>query len=715
MDCEKKLVVRNCRELPAESGTVVVLAFIGSMLFLLFVISSYLQASEIGTESIGADSLVQEGRNGLFFQENGRETYLQAPLLDQEVHIQVSGLVARTQVVQRFINRSEGWLHGVYVFPLPDNSAVDRLRMRIGERTVVGEIKEKQEAQQIYEKAKKEGRKSSLLKQNRPNIFTTSVANIGPGEEVVIEIEYQQLVHIDNALFSLRYPMVVAPRYIPGIPLDVEYDENVQVNANGWAGNTDRVKDASEITPPVEFDQEQGIKVTITVDLATGFKVSTLRSSYHQASIMEKKEGQYTVELNDRILADRDFVLEWSPEKASETRAALFSETLGDEQYMLLMLMPPQQKPLVSVAREVVFVLDISGSMAGASIRQAKAGMIAAIQKLRSQDTFNIIVFNDTARSLFRSSVAATDGNLSKGMVFIDSLKAEGGTEMRDALLLALDGSSEHKGLRQVVFLTDGAVGNEQELFTMISDRLGDSRLFTVGIGSAPNSYFMSRSARLGRGTYTYIGMEAEVQSKIHNLFRKLEHPVVSDVKIAGGGVREIDAYPSPVPDLYMGEPVFVAMRTGLHNDKLQITGKSGEKPWSIEVDATRFGQREGVAALWARKKIRHLMEGIFWGADREKTRERILETALKYRLVSKYTSLVAVDNSVSRLKDEAVSEAAVKTNLPAGWQAGAVFGGGSQTATPQYLYFVIGCFLLILAAGASNAMSLFKRGFARR
>jgi Ca-activated chloride channel family protein len=476
----------------------------------------------------------------------------------------------------------------------------------------------------------------------------------------------------------------------------------VRINSTGWAVDTDQVPDASEITPPVDLDGKTTIPVDLTIDLAAGIPLSRLESLYHGIEATEIGEGHYSIRLTGGIKADRDFVLEWQAENEGDTKAALFAETLGNNQYMLLMLMPPQKVSGSPVPREMIFILDVSGSMAGTSIVQAKAAISLALTKLQPSDHFNIIVFSNSTRALFNGARPADQAHLQEAGHYIEQLKADGGTEMKPALLLALDGSSRHERLRQVVFLTDGAVGNEDELLKIIARRLGDSRLFTVGIGSAPNSYFMSRAATMGRGTFSYIGKGAEVKEKMTTLFTKLEHPLISDLRLELAGTEEeIEGYPLPIPDLYLGEPLVLAVRTGWENAVLRLTGTRLGEPWQTLVDTSTYGRREGIGALWARKKIRSQMEALALGADREKVREEVLKTALEHHLVSKYTSLVAVDSVVSRAKEEKkVKEvqAPVKTHLPQGWQATAVFGGGSQTASPAAMRLLVGVCLLALA-----------------
>ena len=686
-----------------DPGNLLLLVYITVMV--CFLILGGLTDSEAGQTEENESIQPEEVRRGelLIAMDDGR--LHPAPLLSQQVAMKISGIVARVVVEQLFVNTSESWIEAVYVFPLPDESSVDHLRLKVGERLLEGQIMEKEEARQTHEKAKSEGRKSSLLAQNRANIFTTQVANIGPGEEVAVEIEYQQAVSFADGFFSLRFPMVVGPRYIPGHPLEEEEEQPVYVNSTGWARNTSQVPDASEITPPVDFEDHTVNPVNLTIDLAAGIPLSRITSLYHGILSEEIGEGHYVINLTGEIRADRDFVLEWQPAEVDDARAAIFAETLGNDQYLLMMLMPPQTMQENPVPREVIFILDVSGSMAGTSILQAKAAVSLALGSLRPADHFNLIVFNNSSRSLFQDAKPADSAHLLEARRFIDQLKADGGTEMKSALLLGLDGSHHHKRLRQVVFLTDGAVGNEDELLNLLSKRLGDSRLFTVGIGSAPNSYFMTRAATMGRGAFSYIGVDTEVKERMSQLLTKLENPVIADLQLdLAGSEADVEVYPSPLPDLYLGEPLVLAVRTGWENTALRITGTRLGKPWETLVDTSTYGPRAGIGALWARKKIRAQMEALALGAEPEMVRKTVVKTAMEHHLVSKYTSLIAVDNQISRPKEEKVSQAAVKTQLPQGWQAASVFGGGAKTATPASLRLLLGC-ILLATAGLLNSI----------
>ncbi len=682
---------RNNR-ISLDPGNALFILYIGGILFCVFL------AMVVDGHAAVSPGDVRQGEL-LLKDVSGNGQYLPAPHLSQDVEIYVSGMTARTKLSQRFVNNTASWQEAIYVFPLPAESAVDTLRMKVGERLIVGEIKEKEEAKKIYKKAKSEGKKASLLAQERPNIFTMAVANIAPGEEVAIEIEFGQVVLLSDGIFSLRFPMVVAPRYIPGKVIGTEKEgTDIQFSGSGWSVDTDKVPDASRITPPVITTEGEKINpVHLVLELAAGFPVSRLTSLYHGIRVEGEADQTQRIHFNGEVKADRDFVLEWEAEEQEGPKAALFSEQLDQNVYHLLMLNPPAiGDKSTAPARELIFVLDTSGSMAGPSIVQAREALILAISRLSEQDRFNVIEFNSSASKLFEKAERGDSLHRKEAIRFVSRLHADGGTEMASALDLALDGKNNHERIRQVIFLTDGSVGNERELFQMIESRLGDSRLFTVGIGSAPNSFFMSRAASIGRGSFTYIGKVSEVQEKMMLLFNKLEHPAVTDIKLLSTNGRKIEYYPNPIPDLYLGEPLLVSVKAEEGGTDLQVSGVVNGNLWKQNVGTKNGAVRPGITMLWARKKIRTIMDSRVMGVEENDIRSQVLSTALAHHLVSKYTSLVAVEQQVSRPADEDLQHTAMKTNLPAGWQASKIFAGSAKTATPAQLQIIIGVMLLL-------------------
>ncbi len=649
--------------------------------------TEYVKKSEVSSGSV----LLRTEKPGL---------YRLAPILKTDVHMRVNGMLVRTRVVQRFKNPGKEWLEGIYVFPLPDKAAVDHLRMRIGDRVIEGKIKERQEAKKIYAKAKSEGRKASLIEQERPNIFTNSIANIGPDEIISIEIEYQQTLQLDKDQFRLRFPLVVAPRYIPGMPQAVE-EEVAGFSGSGWAKNTDQVKDASRITPPVADPDNGKINaVSLRVDLNAGFPVTSIHSSYHQIVKKIHSDTEMTLSLQqENVPADRDFELVWQPQSGHLPRAALFSERKDNENYLMLMVLPPdtenaQQQVL---SREVIYVIDTSGSMGGTSIKQARRALQYAVKDLRPGDFFNIIQFNSYTSQLFNHSVPADQNHINQALSYVQSLQATGGTEMATALHAALDQKDDKGLVRQVIFLTDGSIGNEDALFAIIKKNLANTRLFTVGIGSAPNSHFMHKAAQYGRGSYTYIGKIQEVDEKMSALFKKIQMPMLSALEVQWPDNTQVEMWPERLPDLYAGEPLILTAKLPVLQDKVIIKGIREQQPWQVSIPLLTEHQSKGVAVLWAREKIAHLMDRWRQGDSQDVIKKGIIDLALEHHLVSKYTSLVAVDVTPSRPINENLSSKAVKVNLPAGWQHNKVFASLPQTATNSFWDMLLGFLLMIL------------------
>ena len=620
--------------------------------------------------------------------------YTTATTLNTDVRMDISGLVARVKVRQEFRNEGGDWVEGIYVFPLPDKAAVDRMRLHIGDRFIEGEIREKEQAKKEYEQAKQSGKKASLVQQQRANLFTTSVANVAPGERVVVEIEYLEDIRYEDGRFSIRFPMTLTPRYIPGQALPDK-------QGNGWSADTDQVADASLITPP-QLSRSTNHKISLTADVNAGMPLEIIASRYHPVNVSEKN-GHYTVALSDqKTIMDHDFELVWQPVPSAEPRAMAFAETIDGTPYHLLMVMPPNQADALpaQMPRETIFIVDTSGSMHGVSMSQAKRAVDLAIKALKPGDLFNVIEFDSYTTALYPHSMLASASNVANALNFVRQLQADGGTEMRPALKLALTTPAQESHLRQIIFITDGSVGYEDQMFSMIEQSLGAARLFTVGIGSAPNSLFMRKAAEAGRGSYTFISALHEVSEKMEALFRKLEHPQITDINMHWPSGVIVDSYPATVPDLYLGEPVSVKVQASnefRRGDEVRITGNSVAGAWAADVALDAPVQSEGVGALWARARIGELMDQERQGGDAEELRAGILETALTHHLVSKYTSLIAVDKTPVRPSSDPLSSEQVPNLMPYGQSANAIFGFPA-TATSAPAMRIMGAAWLLAA-----------------
>ncbi len=622
--------------------------------------------------------------------EEGR--YVEAPRLGADYDVTISGPTARGRVSQIFHNPTEGWVEAVYVYPLSEGAAVDSLKMVIGSRVVVADIKERQEAKRVFEAAKAAGQKAALVEQERPNIFTNTVANIGPGETVVIELQYQEPVKQSADTFSLRIPLVVGPRYNPP-PLVQVVD--LSPGGEGWGKfAADPVPDRDRIEPPVLDPAQHAATnpVTISVRLAAGFPLGEVKSHHHAVdSERPPQSGETTRVLKlsaGAVPADRDFELTWKPAAAAAPSVGLFRERVGDSDYVLAFVTPPvltDAKP-ERLPREVVLVIDNSGSMGGTSIREAKASLVYALGRLQPEDRFNVIRFDNTFDVLHPDTVPATPAAIADAKRFVERLQASGGTEMVPAMQAALTdprSSGEGRSLRQVVFLTDGAIGNENQLIETVAGLRGRSRVFMVGIGTAPNSFLMTRVAETGRGAFTHIASPEQVEGRMRALFEKLEQPVITGVSAKFTG-SQADMTPESLPDLYRGEPLVITARIankeGATSGSIDVAGSIGDQPWMASLPLAAAAEGKGLSKLWARRKIadaevaRTLRQLTAQEAD-----QRILALALEHHLVSRLTSLVAVDKTPSRPDGARLTRADIPLNLPAGWDFEKVFGDRQQ------------------------------------
>ena len=412
---------------------------------------------------------------------------------------------------------------------------------------------------------------------------------------------------------------------------------------------------------------------------------------------------------------DHDFELLWRPVPSSSPRAMAFVETLQGEPHYLLMVMPPDvgEAMAVRMPREMIFIIDTSGSMHGVSIAQAKRALQRALDRLQPEDRFNVIEFNSQANPLFATSVAADTAALRSAKDFVSQLQANGGTNMQPALQHALRSAAPESHLKQIIFITDGSVGNEEGLFGLIETGLGNARLFTVGIGSAPNSWFMRKAAEEGRGSFTTISSLHEVGEKMDHLFHKLEQPQVTNIVVQWPSSVLIDPYPAVVPDLYLGEPVTIKVKasgTLRPGDSVRIAGDSIGGAWTRDLEMNISEDSPGIAALWARARIANLLDLERRGADAQETRKTIVDTALKHHLVSKYTSLVAIDKTPVRESTDPLKTEQVANLMPYGQSGSAIFGfPATATAAPTMRYTGLALLiaaLLLLAAPALHRKS---------
>jgi Ca-activated chloride channel homolog len=595
---------------------------------------------------------------------------------------------------------------------------VRRLEMQVGERRVVGRIREQQQARAEYREARAAGRKAALVEQQRPNLFSNRIANIGPGETVTVRLEYVQQAEYRDGEFALRIPTTLTPRYIPGISPPRTVDESLPALSPGapldddlgFATATDQVPDAGAITPwqypQPGADARPLNPLTVQVELDAGMPLAEVQALYHRMQLSRDGE-RYRLSLAGGVSEmDRDFELRWRPVTGAAPRAALFTEQVAGEFYGLLMVLPPARAPdEVILPRELVFVIDTSGSMAGVSIRQARDALAAALDRLRAGDTFNIIAFDSTTRALFATAMPADRHHLAQAREFVRHLDASGGTEVLPALTRALYVSAETSAgddgglLRQVIFITDGAVGNEAALFAAIERQLGDSRLFTVGIGPAPNRWFMQRAAALGRGFSVQVSRLEEVSDAVAGLMSRIDAPLSTDLSLSWP--QPVEAWPQQLADLYRGEPLVQAVKFGdsLPAGEVWVAGRLGGEDWSrrVPIPAQPGGvEHPGVASLWARRKIDGLLALGSAGLPEAELQPAVLSVALTHQLLSPYTSFVAIEERVSRDPAAPLRTGPVPNTRPRGQGPQPYAYPATATTGPAKAFF--GCLSLFIA-----------------
>ena len=607
--------------------------------------------------------------------------------VDTDIRLDITGLVARVEVTQRFTNHGADWAEGVYRFPLPDDAAVDRLRIKVGERLLEGEIQVSEDARRTYQAARDAGQTATIVEQQRRNQFETRLANIGPGEAIEIRIGYLQNVGYSDFSYHLRLPMTFTPRYEPG-----------QTATAPSSGNAPQ-----PFLVPAALGN--GHRLSLHATLVSAAELTAIESRYHDVDIRQADNG-YTIDLlNPGELGDRDFELSWTPALQSRPSAALTTYNDGESVYALLMLAPPLAQAIEPQAREVILVIDTSGSMQGTSLAQAKSALLHALNSLDVDDYFNLLEFNSSTDQLFDRSVPVSGENLRKARKFIGRLHADGGPDMAPALATALHLPVVPDLMRQVIFITDGAVGNESELLQQVARELGDSRMFTVAIGHAPNSWFMRKTAEIGRGSYVHIGKPEEVEERMSALWGRIKLPALTDICVDWGEGAEY--YPEIIPDLYAGEPLWLLARLRTEPTMIGLCGDLNGEDWNLNVngwDAASSGPGDdNLARLWARRKVEALEDGLMFGADPELTRLEITGVALDFGLLTRHTSLVAVDRTPRRSQGELLAATDVPSLLPAG--SSIRLAGYPQTATGWLAQLLLSVSVLLLA----TAMLLFS------
>jgi len=574
------------------------------------------------------------------------------PLRHTHVKAALSGDVARVEIEQTYENPFAEPIETVYVFPLPENSAVDGMRMGIGERVVEAEIKKRQDARQIYDDAKQQGRTAALLEQERPNIFTQSVANIAPHSEIKFVIRYVQDLTYDAGAYEFVFPMVVGPRFIP------PGQDTGQSSGDGWAKDTAEVGDASRITPPiVGAGVRTGHDISLELTADAGVPIHAVSVPTHNVALEEKPDGTIALMLaEERSIPNRDFVLRYKVAGERPT-ASVLTYREGDVGYVTLTLQPPQLDIDALVGqREFIFVVDVSGSMSGMPLNLSKDAMTQALRKLRPIDTFNIIRFESSNARLFDAPRPASMTNIREGMEFVTDMHAGGGTLLGNAVQEALTPGRETDRHRYVVFMTDAQIGNDAEILSLTErllkaydQRDQKARVFAFGMGASPNRHLIENIARIGKGAAVYTQTREDPTRALNRLFALVDSPIIEDITIDWGDLAINDVYPQQLPDFFAARPLTPHARyTEAGRGKIKIHGHVDGQRIVVPVEVslpTHAPAHAALATLWARAKINTLEQDL-WSGHNQRSVDGITQLGLKHGIVTAYTSFVAVDRS---------------------------------------------------------------------
>ena len=560
--------------------------------------------------------------------------------LDITLNIEVNGLVAYAQIKQVFINPYNIELEGKYQFPLPENAAIKHLKVKVADKEIIGQIMEKKAAKAVYERAKKSGKKASLVQQQRPNLFTNNIANIPAQSTVVVTLDFIMPVTFNLNQLSLKLPLAMTARY---------HSENYQKSP---------AQQHTDFTPP-QAKVLANSQASINIVLNAGASVATITSNSHKikTKALTGDQASHLITLTEeQTIANSDFELNWRLQPNQKPQVISFTEQIGSEYFTLLTFFPPSVDQTTTLARDIIFIIDTSGSMQGNSMVQAKASLQEAILKLNTNDSFNIIAFDDSVKLLFPDTNMASPRNIGQAQQFINNLQADGGTEMyrplSQALVMAKAQQQTVKAIRQVIFITDGAVANEFELMQLLDGAQRNFRLFTVGIGAAPNGYFMKKAAQFGRGSYVFIKNNNEVQSQMSALMSKINHPTITNIDLMFDNQvhQEVDVYPKRIADLYIGEPLQIAIKSKLPITSVQVMGDSAKSPWYQQVIIDDSHSSRGISTLWARRKIESLLDSLVTGADKDQVKSQVISTSITHQTLSPYTSFIAVEKPAELL-----------------------------------------------------------------
>ncbi len=611
-----------------------------------------------------------------YFVVKGDPNVDHLPLKDTKVEITVAGVIADVKVRQVYRNEGSRAINASYVFPASTRAAVYAMRMQIGNEIIVAKIKEREQAKKDFEQAKEEGKSASLLEQQRPNVFSMSLANIMPQEQVEIELNYTELLIPTDSVYEVVFPTVVGPRYM-----------SPQQGA--------KKEDAFVSSPYLRQGKKPTSSLHISTRISAGVPIYDLSCPSHQILPQWQSPGtaQLTLDDSDPFQGNRDFVLRYRLAGDQITSGLLLFQG-GDENFFLYMAQPPNRVATEAIpAREYIFVVDVSGSMSGFPLNTSKGLLRDLIGKLRPTDLFNVVLFAGDSTVLAPESLQANQENIAKAISLIDGQRGGGGTELLPAIKQAMSLPREEAISRSIVLVTDGYISGEQGVFDHIRENLNRCNVFAFGIGSAVNRYLIEGIAKAGMGEPFVVTEEAEAPGIAAKFREYIQTPVLTDIRVRAVGFDTYDVNPVQFPDLLAQRPIILFGKwRGPVAGTIELTGKTGQGDYVTRLDVAGSQPDEGNRALrylWARSRIAELSD---YGASsvEEESVEQITALGLKYNLLTRYTSFIAVREVVTNPTGSAEN---VQQALPLPLRVSdmAVGGGTRVGSEPELVWLLIG------------------------
>jgi len=631
----------------------------------------------------------------------GTNKYELIPRIENNINVQINGMIANTQMEQLFINDSSEPIEVTYIFPLNHNAAVNDMYFIVNDRIIESKIKEKSQAKKEYIEAKKNGKRAAIVNQQRPNIFEQSMANIMPNDSIKVIINYVQNLQYENQAFTYRLPLSITPRY---------YKNSLNLNSTDPISS---IISSDDKINPLYLDDSMDFSndVSINLDLNLGFEIKEIESS-HKITIKNHSKSHSTINLkNGKIQTDQDFILKYTIPSASEPQISVFQTKKFDDDYYMIMAMGPNDINLnQQISKEITFIIDKSGSMNGHNIEYAKISVIEALNNLKNNDSFNIISFNDNFDTFNYKPVQANQKNIELATKFIYDIESRGGTEALPALEWAMQEEHDNNKIKMIIFLTDGAVGYENDVFQLIDlYNVNNARIFPICIGYAPNSFLLEKVAEMTRGSYTYIKNHGEITKQLNLLFNKIENPVLSNIEINFDKNNEF--YPNPIKDLYLNEPLMIFCKSDSPLNEINFKGETsnGDFVKTFNLNNIKVKKNPAIPFLWARKKISSLMNYYRLSSDKNEKdtlKGKIIKISQDYNIISKFTSFIAIESEIVNKRDYLLSTN-IAAKHPKNWKKRKsnkpeIFNQNHinmpQTSTKNPLLLLLGLILMITA-----------------